>query len=167
MRQCGRFEREVRGPTHFNRHLYQIAVLTLKWRHSQFQLSNSHGKQAYMTMLQYLMKTYSKKWKARVATTRIGCSVLYMFFRTIFPRSLVEFVINTEMESNLRNVRTKSKGSSVTPSAPAPQLHSSSLSPPLSQSLEQLFVQTQTSIKRLRAHAKSAGGKLKVKADQG
>tara|TARA_A100001015_G_scaffold311159_1_gene413861 strand:- start:1498 stop:1701 length:204 start_codon:yes stop_codon:yes gene_type:complete len=36
-----------------------------------------------------------------------------------------------------------------------------------SPSLEQLFLQTQSSMKRLRSHANKARGKLKPKADQG
>ena len=103
-----RFERNVKGPGHYHHHLYSQSMVTLKERHSQYQVSNAHGKQAYTCMqLQYWRLIRIHQWKKYIRSCiQRGCSQLYILFRTIFPSLyLVEKVLSFALEYNVHMVR--------------------------------------------------------------
>ena len=103
-----RFERNVKGPGHYHHHLYSQSMVTLKERHSQYQVSNAHGKQAYTCMqLQYWRLIRIHQWKKYIRSCiQRGCSQLYILFRTIFPSLyLVEKVLSSALEYSVHMVR--------------------------------------------------------------
>ncbi len=102
-----RFERNVKGPEHYHHYLICLSVQVLRQRHIQFQISNIHGKQAYISVLSFLSHMRTRQWKAYIKTIRIGGSELYILFRNIFPSYyLVEKVINFTIQMSLQSAWT-------------------------------------------------------------
>ena len=103
------------------------------------------------------------------------CIYPFLLFNDVhahtYPLTSRVFVSSTIYLSQVSPLRdTPSSSASNTPSCVGKhrQLPQPLSSPStLPSSLEQLFLQTQLSMKKLRSHAKKARGKLKIKADQG